>query len=181
MRPPPADRHLQEPVLEAPARRLEPGHHQACRDQARVDLPRLVAGEQVHPQRPVLGPQLADGGVAGEHRERAVGVVAFDHELTGLVGDELLDRPLRDHAPAVDDRRQVARLLDLVEQVGGDEHRPALVFDQRADHPAHVEHPAGVESVHRLVEDQQLGVRQQAARDAEPLAHPERVRPDAIS
>ena len=31
--------------------------------------------------------------------------------------------------------------------------------------------PAGIEPVHRLVEDQQLGVGQQAARDAEALAH----------
>ena len=45
---------------------------------------------------------------------------------------------------------------------------------------AHLEDARGIEPVHRLVEDQQLGVGQQAAGDAEPLAHPERVRLDAV-
>jgi hypothetical protein len=40
--------------------------------------------------------------------------------------------------------------------------------------------PGRVEPVHRLVEDQQLGVGEQAARHAEPLAHAERVRLDAV-
>ena len=40
--------------------------------------------------------------------------------------------------------------------------------------------PGRVEPVHRLVEDQQRGVGEQAPCDAEPLAHAERVRLDAI-
>ena len=46
---------------------------------------------------------------------------------------------------------------------------------------AELEDPRRVEPVHRLVEDQQLGIGQQAARDAEPLPHPHRVRLDAVA
>jgi hypothetical protein len=63
--------------------------------------------------------------------------------------------------------------------VRGQQHRAAL-GDQFADQVAHLEDARGIKPVHRLVEDQQLGVGQQAARDAEPLAHPERVRLDAV-
>ena len=88
--------------------------------------------------------------------------------------DQLRDRPEGDDPSAVDDRRRVARLLDLVEQVRGEEHRPALA-DQRADHLAELEDAGRVEAVRRLVEDQQLRVGEQAARDAEALAHALRV------
>ena len=87
---------------------------------------------------------------------------------------ELLDRALGDDLAEVDDRRQVARLLDLVEQVRGEQHGAALV-DQLADQAAELEDAGRVEPVHRLVEDQQLGVGEQAAGDAEALAHAERV------
>ena len=76
--------------------------------------------------------------------------------------------------PLVDDRGDVARLLDLVEQVRGEQHRAAL-GDQVADQVAELEDAGGIEAVDRLVEDQQLRVAQQAAGDAEPLAHAERV------
>ena len=81
---------------------------------------------------------------------------------------------------AVDDRDLVAGLLDLVEQVRREEHGAALV-DERADEAAHLEDAGRVEAVHRLVEDQQRGVGEQAAGDAEPLAHAERVRLHAVA
>ena len=40
--------------------------------------------------------------------------------------------------------------------------------------------PGGVEAVHRLVQDQQLGVGQQATSDAEPLPHAKRITADTI-
>ena len=81
--------------------------------------------------------------------------------------------------PAVDDGRHVADLLDLVEQVGRQEHGAAL-----ADHLAH-ERPelgdaGGVEAVGRLVQDHQRRVGQQAAGDPEPLPHAHRVRLDPV-
>ena len=64
--------------------------------------------------------------------------------------------------------------LDLVQEVRGEQHRAALVGvgAQQVAHPA----DAGrVETVGRLVEDQHRGVADQRGRDAEPLAHAERV------
>ena len=49
-----------------------------------------------------------------------------------------------------------------------------------ADQVAELEDAGRVEPVHRLVEDQQLGVGEQAARDAEALAHAERVGLDLL-
>jgi hypothetical protein len=71
-------------------------------------------------------------------------------------GRQLGDRALGDDAALVDDRRDVARLLDLVEQVRGQQHRAAL-GDERAHEPAELEDAGRVEPVDRLVEDQQLG------------------------
>ena len=68
----------------------------------------------------------------------------------------------------------VADLLDLVEEVGGEEYRSAF-RDEAADHVAELVDAGRVEPVRRLVEDQQLRVGEQAASDAESLAHPERV------
>ena len=79
----------------------------------------------------------------------------------------------------VDDRGDVAGLLDLVEQVRGEQHGAAL-GDQLADQVAELEDAGGVEAVDRLVEDQQLGVAEQAAGDAEALAHAERVGADLV-
>ena len=93
--------------------------------------------------------------------------------------DELVDRALGDDLAEVDDRREVAGLLDLVEQVRGEQHGAALA-DQLADQVAELEDAGRVEPVHRLVEDQQLGVGEQAAGDAEALAHAERVGADLV-
>ena len=89
------------------------------------------------------------------------------------------DRALGDDAALVDDRDDVAGLLDLVEQVRGQQHGAALA-DELADQVAELEDAGRVEPVHRLVEDQQLGVGEQAARDAEALAHAERVGLDLL-
>jgi DNA-binding CsgD family transcriptional regulator len=68
----------------------------------------------------------------------------------------------------------MAGLLYFTQQVGGDEDGPAL-GDQARDQAAQFKDAARVETVHRLVEDNPLRVGQQAAGDAEPLAHPLRV------
>ena len=84
--------------------------------------------------------------------------------------------PWSDELALVHDRDVVRDLLDLVEQVRRDEDRPAVLLDERADHLAEGGHARRVEAVRRLVEDQQLRVVEEAARDAEPLPHPHRVR-----
>ncbi len=61
----------------------------------------------------------------------------------------------------------------------GEEHGATLA-DKRADHLAKLKDAGGVETVGRLIEDQQLGVGEQAARNPQPLAHPLRVARDLL-
>ena len=56
----------------------------------------------------------------------------------------------------------------------------AALGDERPNELAELDDAGRVEPVHRLVEDEQLGVAQEAAGDAEPLAHAERVRAHAV-
>ena len=72
----------------------------------------------------------------------------------------------------MDDQDLVDELLNLREHVAGDEHRLALGGErtQEVTQPAD---PFGVEAVRGLVQDQDLGVAEQRARDAQALAHPE--------
>ena len=56
--------------------------------------------------------------------------------------------------------------------------RPSL--DERADEAAELLDAGRIEPVHRLVQDQHLGIGEQAAGDAEALPHAERVRLDAV-
>jgi hypothetical protein len=66
-------------------------------------------------------------------------------------------------------------LLDLRDQVARDEHRDP-VAGERLDQAAHLDDARRVQTVSRLVEDQQLGTGEHGRRDAEPLLHPQRVR-----
>ena len=87
--------------------------------------------------------------------------------------------PCRIHATAVDDRHRVAGALDFVQQVRREHHRPALV-DQAFDHRPHLVHTCRIEPVHRFVQDQQLGIPEQARCDPEALAHAHRVGGDLV-
>ena len=87
--------------------------------------------------------------------------------------------PWRIDPAVVDDRHRVAGALDLVQQVRGQHHGPALV-GQAGDHRPHLVHARRVEPVHRLVQDQQLGVAEQAGGHAQALAHAHRVRGDLV-
>jgi hypothetical protein len=93
---------------------------------------------------------------------------------------EVGDRPLRDDLAAIDDRRGVAGLFDLVQQVRGDEHRAPLLLDHRPDHLAELLDAPRVKAIGGLVEDQEQRIGQQAARHAEPLAHAHRVALDPV-
>ena len=79
----------------------------------------------------------------------------------------------------VDDGDRVAGALDLVKQVRGQHDGPALV-GQAGDHRPHLVHARRVEPVHRLVQDEQLGVSEQARGHAQALAHAHRVRGDLV-
>jgi hypothetical protein len=74
----------------------------------------------------------------------------------------------------VDHHQPVAGLLDLGEQVAGDEHGGALV-GQAAQQVADLDDPGRVQPVGRLVQHQQRRVGQQRGGDAEALLHAQRV------
>ena len=83
-------------------------------------------------------------------------------------------RALHEDLAAIDDRSHVADLLNLVQQVGRQEDRAAVVHE-RADELAKLDDAGRVESVGRFIEDQELRFSEQAAGDPQPLAHPHRI------
>lgn len=66
---------------------------------------------------------------------------------------QILDRALSDDPPPVDDSHCIARPLDLIEQVRGDEHRPAVGLDELPDHDPELPDARRVKPVARLVQD----------------------------
>ncbi len=80
----------------------------------------------------------------------------------------------------VHDGHRVAGALDLVEQMRREDDGPALV-DQAGDHGAHLVHSGRIQAVHGLVQDEQLGIAEQARGNAEPLAHAHGVRGDLVA
>ena len=106
-------------------------------------------------------------------------VVAADRYRAVVTGRELGQRALGDDTPAIDDRHLIADLLDLVEQVRGENDRPPL-GDPGANERTKLLDSARIEAVGRLVQDQHLGIGEQAAGNPEPLAHALRVGADAI-
>ena len=88
---------------------------------------------------------------------------------------DLRDGAVCDHAAAVQDQHVRAVLLDLVEQMGAQQHGgPALPRD-RADIAQHLPLPRGVEAERRLVQEDGDRVVDERPRDAEPLPHPAAV------
>ncbi len=81
---------------------------------------------------------------------------------------------LRDDLAAADHDQLVGDHLDLVEQVGGEQHG-ATVGGELAQHPAHPVDAGRVEAVDGLVEDQDRRVAEHRVGDAEALAHAEGV------
>ena len=75
------------------------------------------------------------------------------------------DRALEDNPSLVDDRDVVGDLLDLVEEVRGEKHGHA-VLDELADHPAKLVNSRRIEAVGGFIQDQELRIGEQRARDA---------------
>ena len=82
--------------------------------------------------------------------------------------------------PAADHQQPVDGVLDLAEQVRGQQHR-AAAGRVAAEQPAHPADALRVQPVGRLVEHQHRRVGQQRAGDAQPLPHAERVAADPPS
>ena len=93
---------------------------------------------------------------------------------------EVGERALVDDPAPIDDRDARAQLLDLGEQMAGEENGHSFC-GEALDQVAHVTDPAGVEPVGRLVQDQQPGLAQERDGEPEPLAHPLRVAADPVT
>jgi len=88
---------------------------------------------------------------------------------------KLGDGPFANQLSPADDHDSVDGLLNLSEQVAGDQNRAALIMGEV---PQEVTQPLdafGVKAVGGLVEDEHLRVAQQRGGQAEPLAHPKGV------
>src|SRR6266536_4587109 len=181
---PEAGGELEEPLLERRMRRLDAVDREARLDEEAVDVGGGVLGRhrRVGTERDPdpLGRLRGRpyGRVRREQRLHAYAVARADQDRLP-VAFELGERALHDDAAVIDDRDRVADLLDLVEQVRGEEYGAAL-GDEAADHAAELVDAGRVEAVGGLVQDQQLGVGEQGAGGAEALAHSERVGGDAL-
>src|SRR5579875_327892 len=141
------------------------------------DVADLLGGCVGH-QRAVVGGRDLDREAAQRAAQRVI--VGGAHAGHGLLADELVARALGDDRAVGDDHEPVGDRLDLVEQVGGEQHGAPTAGEvtQQSAHPAH---PLGIQAVGRLVEDQQLRVAEQGVGDPQPLAHAERVLADALA
>lgn len=90
-----------------------------------------------------------------------------------VLRDEIRHAGVRHQPPLADDDQVVGGEGHLTHQVRRDEDRAALT-GERLHEVADPVDALGVQSVHRLVEHQDLGVAEQRARDTEPLPHAER-------
>jgi hypothetical protein len=111
---------------------------------------------------------------AGEYAGCLFCVLDVHLDPVGLA-QQLAHLALGDDLSLVEDQHPVADLLDLVEQVAGEENGPAFLVCQMADKDAHLLHAGRVEPVGRFVQDEQLGIAEQGGGQAQPLAHPQRV------
>jgi len=85
----------------------------------------------------------------------------------GEVTDGAVDQELS----VVQERDIVAHLLDLAEEVGAHEDRPALAR-QRLDDIADLRHAPRIQARSGLVEDEQFGLVEERLCNREPLLHP---------
>ena len=87
----------------------------------------------------------------------------------------LPEASLGQEAPLADDGDPVAELLDLREEVAGEEDREPLAGELAHQRPD-VAHAARVQAVRRLVQDEELRFPEERRRYRQPLLHPLRVR-----
>ena len=80
--------------------------------------------------------------------------------------------PLQQHLAVAEDAHMVAHVLQFPEVVGGDQHRgPPLGHVPHKEGP-HLAAHHRVQAVHRLVEDQHLGIAAQGQPEGRLLLHP---------
>jgi hypothetical protein len=159
---------LEEHLLESAAVGVaELGEHHAAVVRRAPDH----RGFRVGAQRSVLGHGRGDAG-RGQCPLQGLDVGGTDDGAGG--GEELCLRALGDDPALPDHHDVVGDDLDLGQQVGGEQHGPPVV-GVVAEQVAHPADAGRVEPVGGLVQDQHRRVADQGGRDAEALAHAERV------
>ena len=94
---------------------------------------------------------------------------------------QVVKRALVQQASGVDYAHVVGHELHFAQQVGGDQHRAAAAFRQRADERAYLVYAHGVQAVGGLVEQQHRRLAQQRPGQAEALLHAQGVLPGPAS
>ena len=101
----------------------------------------------------------------------------LDHLALDVAVDQLARRALGDDLRPVHDHEAVAELLGLVHVVRREDERHALLLQPVEPVPERVA-GLGIEAGRRLVEEQELGARDERAGDRQPPLHPARERVD---
>ena len=160
---------LEEALLEARALRCQFVDREA---ELAGELADLLAGEAGDEQRPVVA--LDPAAALAQRRRQPLAVGGAHPRGDDAARRELLQRRLRDQLAVADHDQLVGDLVNLGEDVAGDEHGPALgrLCPQQIAQPAH---PLRVEAVGRLVEDQDPRLAEQRRGQRQPLPHPQRV------
>src|SRR5438105_1505966 len=132
-------------------------------------------------ERAAHGERVLGRDAAGaEHRERGVRV-SVDVHLEQLGPERAQERRRRvegDDSTGVDDRDAVAEPLGLVEVVRREDNRHLVAPPQHRDEIEELVADEGIETDGRLVEEQDLWVREQRSRQFEPPALPPAVAGD---
>src|SRR5215831_5462254 len=159
-----------EQLLDPPPLLHQPVQRQA---QVRDGVPDHVVGriavdpdQQPAPRAPGLQP------AGGQFRlQRGGALVDLDHQHLAHLGEA--GHRVRAQQPApVDHDEVVADLLDLPEQVRGDQDRDAELRPDPADQLQHGPAPGRVQADGGLVEQQQPGIADQRLGQLDPLLHP---------
>src|SRR5437867_449046 len=120
-------------------------------------------------------PESLEQGRRGVHEAKAVDLAAPQARA------DLRNAPGREDVAAIDDPHRIGDLLGFVKVVRGQEDRLSQLLDEpAADEGADLDGGDRIEAARRLVEEEDLGIRDEAAGDGELLLHPRRVVAEAV-
>ena len=119
------------------------------------------------------------GQTVGAQDRRGLGRVQQpQRDIAAAVALQFGQRSLKQYMAVVDDADLLDHLLHLAQKMARDQHRRARGGGHVPDERAHLLNARGVQTVRRLIQDQQLRAAQQRHGNAEPLLHAERILPD---